>query len=396
MNWYSQLKLSQVKPYGAWITPTGKLIEVTNHTDAICEHYYNCDYDYWQENFSDGMTYLYSEPLYEGWIRVLADGKLEAHKKPNDAQMATLFRYFKDNNVDLSDIMVDTDFTAQNVRFNRIRDVFDNSYVTANFDDVIKEAYGRDPIEADPKEHGYLDEWGDHHGPVKYVPDTWNYGDRGYPHGTAPIPLPKKLYHVTPYPMQIMEEGFKSFRDPSKQTFGGHGRYVSFTNLKNAKVYQQALQLLWQIANTENVGDVDEDFAVSLAYDWGINEESAKRIYKLKKDEAELNGYSNRRFLLEFLNFLSFSSSSDRIEGKPGFPLFMGTMDNLMKRLKSIDYEDIAILEASVETPLEWHNGVNVWDDTDMSGKYTVNTNEEEWRIEKSEDIPKTSIKRIA
>ena len=101
-----------------------------------------------------------------------------------------------------------------------------------------------------PEEVGYNTEWGEHHGPVSTKLDTWSYGTKGYNPFSPPMPLPKVLYHVTPFPEKIMEEGFKAFDDPDQQTFGGHGEYVSFRSLKNAETYQEAYSNAYNEYNT--------------------------------------------------------------------------------------------------------------------------------------------------
>lgn len=60
-----------------------------------------------------------------------------------------------------------------------------------------------DNIEINPSTIGYDEqEWGPHHGNPSFKPDYWNYGPKGY--NQPPMPLPKKLYHATPFPEKII------------------------------------------------------------------------------------------------------------------------------------------------------------------------------------------------
>ncbi len=251
--------------------------------------------------------------------------------------------------------------------------------------------YDKEPVEADPAEVGYNPEWGDHHGPVKYKPDTWNYGPKGYPYQSVPMPMPKKIYHVTPFPNEIMREGFKTFEDMSKQTFGGHGTYVSFTNLADAKVYHKGLYTMWELAN----GYLDESDLLSLAKQWGVKQEKAQQLLQQKKQEAAINRYTPEQMIAEFLKAMSFVSGDGRFPNSPRFPLFVGTSRTLLERLKGMDGRDIAILEAEVPEPMEWHNGVNVFKPEEMKGKYTYNGSENEWRVWDPSRLPRETIRRV-
>jgi hypothetical protein len=257
---------------------------------------------------------------------------------------------------------------------------------TASNEAEVKVADGlfsRDPVQADPKAVGYKEDWGEHHGPVTYVPDTWNF-PKGY--HQPPMPLPKKVYHVTPFPNEILKEGFKAFRsNTGKQTFGGHGTYVSFTSLENAKFYQEGLKDMVRIAN----GMYSWQDAPSLAKKWGVSEEKVPGIVE-DVDRWSREGtepWEDRLKLAHFVKSLSLRG------GK--FPLFIGVGAELINRLSQVKPEDVAIMEAD-SSPQEWHTGLGMLAPEEMKGKYTYNEGENEWRVFSPDSIPPQNIRRIA
>ena len=279
----------------------------------------------------------------------------------------------------------------------------------------------RDPVIADPAEVGYKEEWGEHHGPVEYTPDMWNYGPRGYLDRSGPMPLPKTLYHVTPFPEEIMQEGFKAFTDMSRQTFGGHGEYVSFTTLENAKVYQEGLKDVARLANDEfgvwDLSNLFEKWGVPKAKVNGIIQNAWSNIRSDLSIKEEEPSSEKRNLWVELENSVQTEDAYDKLfeflERYPedvqiviarifeilhifgsNFPLFMGTMKSLLNRLKGKSPDDIAILEAKTP-PLKWRSNVNIFDE-DMSERYTVNTGEQEWRVHNPQAVERQNIRRIA
>lgn len=252
----------------------------------------------------------------------------------------------------------------------------------------IKTAFfDKTPEIANPEDVGYHPNWGEHHGPVSFVPDRWNYGQKGY--NEPPMPLPKKLYHVTPFPDKISAEGFKTFRDPKEQTFGGHGTYVSFTTLGNAYEYQKGLKDMVLIAN----GLYEWQDRYDLAKKWGLDEKKAQHISEdVERWSQEGVIYNTRppwddnRKLAEFLKTSTVYGSK--------FPLFFGSPAALLQRLATVDPKNVAILEVET-TPQNWHSGINA-DPDQMKGNYTYNKGETEWRIWDPAAIDKTKIRRIA
>lgn len=242
--------------------------------------------------------------------------------------------------------------------------------------------FDNQPIKADPKSIGYKEEWGEHHGPVDYVPDTWNFGPRGF--HQPPMPLPKKLYHVTPFPNEITKEGFKTFRKPQDQTFGGHGTYVSFTSLENAKTYQEGLKDIVKIAR----GIYHKSDIPSLAQKWDISEKATKSIISdIDRWSREGTAWDERRYIAEFLKHSNILGSK--------FPLFVTSMDRLVKRLENVDPNNVAILEVQT-SPQKWHTGIGMLEPNNMKGQYTFNEGENEWRLYDPSSIPNANIARIA
>lgn len=240
---------------------------------------------------------------------------------------------------------------------------------------------GRQRMVAKPEDVGYDTSWGDHHGPVEYDADTWNYGSSGYPSDAPPMPMPKKLYHVSPQVDKILGEGLKTFKDPKQQTFGGHGDYISFTSLPNAKQYMEGLKDVVRAARGELT---IEDFNRK----WGIDPkkgesmlQNAQRWTEETKQYKPENLYPTR-VMMEYLRQAHTFSK---------FPLFLDLADQ-GPRFAQMTPEQIGIIEANVDQPMPYsHNYIG----TDMKGKYNYNKNETEWRVFSPELIPVKNLKRF-
>ena len=257
--------------------------------------------------------------------------------------------------------------------------------------------YNKEPRVAPPEEVGYDPSWGEHHGPVSYIPDTWNYGGNGYDRSRRPMPLPKKLYHVTPNSPAIINEGFRNFPDSNDQTFGGHGQYVSLTTLNNARVYRNGLQDLWDLA----YGNLTAEDIPSLGRKWGLTKKGTERLWAEVERESQIHGYPHdeQRKIADFMQKMTHVySEEDHFKGHPRFPMFFGTMRNLLSKLKDKDQQNLGIIEAQ-PPPLQWHNGVNVGfgrDEEQMQDKYTYNGSENEWRIWNPKHLDPTKLRRLA
>jgi len=240
----------------------------------------------------------------------------------------------------------------------------------------FKKVSYREEIEATEEQAGYDPSWGEHMGRVRYKPDTWNFGSRGLPSGTSAMPLPKKLYHATPDPDRILQEGFKTFINPDDQTFGGHGTYVSLTTLGNAKLYADAIKEISNVA----FGKYKWSDALSLATKWGMEEKRAQAlistIERWSEDSFNLGKvhWDDKRKLLGFLAFSNGHGSK--------FPALVGTSENLVKKFidKGITPDKVGVVEVTLKQPLKYHTGINM-DDDKLKEYYTYNSYENEWRI---------------
>jgi len=231
--------------------------------------------------------------------------------------------------------------------------------------------------EISPEEVQYDTKWGDHHGPVKMKRDFWNHGKPGYSDFHRPMPLPKKLYHVTPFPNEILKEGFLIQTDTKKQTFGGAHKAVSFTTLSNARLYQDALKDFIRVAN----GKINLNNLSYLVKKWDIREnwvnDTIKHVAIAETPEDK------RKAIASQMAYLHIYSSRN-------FPMF-AFASNTYKKFENFDENNVKIIE--VETsPLKWHHGANIWDDTNMKENYVYVKGENEWRIYGPESLKNIRI----
>lgn len=240
-----------------------------------------------------------------------------------------------------------------------------------------------------PEEMQYQEEWGEHHGPVSMKRDTWNFGPKGYPTESGPMPLPKKLYHVTPFPQKILQEGFKIFTEPSQQTFGGHGQYTSFTTLENAKIYQEALKDYITLANMNFISW--EDFVNKIKpflIKWQIKDSWLNLMKshlntEQKQDPNIPTPNMIKQILAENIGIMHIFSKND------SFPIFISSKDTF-KRFQGMSPNNVKIIETETQ-PVQWHFNINISPE-EMSDKYTYNKSENEWRIWNPQHIKPVKI----
>lgn len=227
---------------------------------------------------------------------------------------------------------------------------------------------------------GYSKDWGEHHGDVETKLDMFNFGPSGYPKSSPPMPLPKTLYHVTPFADKIQEEGFKMFKNPEEQTFGGHGEYVSFTSLENAKIYQEGLKDYIRMTKIPLESNNIENMLNKLLpfmKKWKVKSawlDAIKKDYNFDQDLAK-SLYNNLGSMFIF--------------SEAGFPIFAHS-GMTSPRLSKLDPDDVKIIEVST-VPNTWHSGVNTFMD-DMKDRYTYNAYENEWRIYNPNNVNIISI----
>ena len=229
----------------------------------------------------------------------------------------------------------------------------------------------------EPEEVGYQEEWGEFHKPIEIERNYWGY-EKGYPTSSPPLPLPKKLYHVTLAADKIMQEGFKTFSDPEKQTFGGHGSYVSLTDYQNAKSYAEGLKDFIRAANLPTNQLLDWLKNVFMPK-WEIKESWNENIERFQQDKHRMREDQTFEQNIREIAGEALSIAHIYSKNRPGFPMFLNGRE-LIKRFQGLSPDQVKILEVETQ-PLEWHSGTNIWDDVDMSNNYTTNIHENEWRI---------------
>ena len=245
-------------------------------------------------------------------------------------------------------------------------------------------------VEIPPEEVGYDPSWGEHHGPVKTERNMWSYGHPGYNTGSPPMPLPKILYHVSPNADKILQEGFKTFRSPSEQTFGGHGSYSSFTSLSNARLYRASLQDAIKISKLDTSKGVDylKKELSCFMNKWKIRDSWFESLEsELAGDRKYNEGLSEEQILRKVLFHIIGTA---HIYSDAGFPYFCDS-SSTCQRLSSMSPEQVKIVKVEV-MPNKWHSGTNIFDDTSMDGNYTFNKGENEWRIWNTKTVKPVGI----
>jgi len=199
--------------------------------------------------------------------------------------------------------------------------------------------------------------------------------------------IPERVYHVTPAPETIMREGFKTASELGVRGFGGTGDYVSVTTLENAKIYRDNLVMACRVVNGEvNLRELKDwmiEKATGKEATFERSFKTAKERYILKHGsppEMEEMGldyppFNTPEFLWEVFE-LGYSMNG------PGYVLFMGKPTLIHKRC-----ENIRIVEAEPSPRLRFRHHYNIFRDTPMSGRYTYNKYEKEWRIWDPRDL---------
>lgn len=235
---------------------------------------------------------------------------------------------------------------------------------------------------------------------------------------------PDRVYHVSPYAAEIMEEGL--IIDVSKTTLGAaHDvSYVSTTTLENAQAYKAAMQLLVGVMN----GDYDYKRLMERLDEWGLQSQFHKGI--LEKMRARFSNLLQadkipREVILdaaENWGGVSFDWFEHLIENKMDFTgepmdekvyrelLFRGIQDASFYpndripcifgspwHLADRSQEDVQILEvltAPVENPCAGEDEElrSLWnplpgEEEETKGKYTYAPGEKEWRFYDETDL---------
>lgn len=200
--------------------------------------------------------------------------------------------------------------------------------------------------------------------------------------------IPSLVYHATPNPEEIMRVGFKTEAELGVRGFGGAGNYVSVTTLDNARIYLENMRMGCKIINgLTNLRELKEWMRKASRREsdqpFEKSFESAKASYMISigdSPEIERMGIDYPPFNTPEFMWQVFEKG-DIMDG-PGFVLFMGKPTLLHKNC-----EEIKIIEAKTSPRLKFRHPYNIFRDTPMSGYYTYNRYEKQWRIWDTSDI---------
>jgi len=199
--------------------------------------------------------------------------------------------------------------------------------------------------------------------------------------------IPRRVYHATPNPEMIMREGFKTAAELGVSGFGGTGDYISVTTLENARTYRDNLRMACRVINGEvglrelKVWMREQAKGSDAPFERSFETAKHSLVYGRPPDpEMERLGldyppFNTPEFLWEVFE------KGYTMDG-PGYVLFIGKPTLLRKRC-----EDIKIVEAEPSPRLRFRHHYNIFRDTPMSGRYTYNRYETQWRIWDSKDL---------
>lgn len=91
------------------------------------------------------------------------------------------------------------------------------------------------------------------------------------------LDVPEYVYHVSPYANEILSSGFEI--KPARQTFGGHGTYISVTTLENARKYAADLRLVVGFINLELTWEELETELKKLGLDGAFEASLQNRMF---------------------------------------------------------------------------------------------------------------------
>jgi len=207
------------------------------------------------------------------------------------------------------------------------------------------------------------------------------------------VKIPDKVYHATPHADAIMKEGFKTAKELGVSGFGGHGSYVSFTTLENARIYQENMRMACRILNgAAKLADLRDWVKKMLGTDgpFAGSFEMTMHQYLIshpdERGKAEREGmdygpFNAPSFIWEvFKHLFAFAPNDGKIV------LFVGEPN-----LAGVKPEDIKIVEARPSPKLRFRPEINLYDE-DMSDRYTYNKYEKEWRVWSGKNVSPVRI----
>lgn len=187
--------------------------------------------------------------------------------------------------------------------------------------------------------------------------------------------IPKLAYHVSPEPYRILSEGFRTAKELGKQSFGGHGTYVSVTTYENAKEYLESIRMATRIVNNTVTFTEFKEWIVK-----NCGARIFENLYSEAKRAASLDSkyYPKDENSPEFqwAMFEKLAIYSD-LDAKVCRVLYMG----FPTALKGKHSEEIKIIEVRPSPQLCFRHEYNIIHDEEMEAFYTYNKHEAEWRI---------------
>lgn len=187
--------------------------------------------------------------------------------------------------------------------------------------------------------------------------------------------IPEVAYHVSPEPAKIMSEGFRTAKELGKQSFGGHGTYVSVTTYANAKEYLESIRFATRIVNNT---------ATFAEFKEWITKNCSVKVFETLYSEAKRAAQSGSKYYAKDENssefqwqmFEKLAIYSD-LDAKVCRVLYMGRPTALIGKTP----QSIKIVEVQPSPELRFRHEYNIFQDEKMAPYYTYNTHEEEWRI---------------
>jgi len=232
----------------------------------------------------------------------------------------------------------------------------------------------------------------------------------------VPVP-PEKIYHASPYAKEILEQGF--IINPERQTLGGHGTYVSTTNLDEALEYARDLKLVIGFLNDEfgwedleaqlNTIGINSGLGMAIA-DYATNELFRTDNYKeiLPEELKDKHPYSEEMqefFKAAYFNGADFTGNPIGPEQEikrrwealhSGHIYFKGDRDFVLlfgsdppEHLLGRSSNDVGVVElvhapVATDTPTGYQSYL---EEEEKKGKYTYNESENEWRFYDTSDL---------
>lgn len=185
-------------------------------------------------------------------------------------------------------------------------------------------------------------------------------------------PIPRFVYHASPHAAEISAEGMRLVRKREQQTFGGHaGAYISATTRENADFYAEALR----------------DMIGAARGDWGYDQLDAFTD-KWHGDIKKIEGWI-RTTIPQWLGDISRHAPHKLKENLPlmwllghvwhmsDFPLFID-LESSWPKFKKMKPEQVGVIEIEIDPRIVYRRWIN---NADMTGAYSYNAGEEEWRV---------------